>query len=108
MVATAAAEVPRRRALGAQNGPHPIGGRGNFDSRREVEANGIGQAFADPLAALGQQLVGTAQFLAVIAQHQAALVDQAIRADVAVVARFEAAGVIVLAAVDGDVLDAFA
>ena len=79
-----------------------------LDSRREVEADRVRRGFADLLAALGDQLVGAAQLLAVIAEHQAALVDQAEGADIAVVARLEPARVIVLAAVDGDILDAFA
>ena len=60
------------------------------------------------LRPLGDQLVGAAQFLAVIAEHDAALVDEAEAADIAVVARFETARVIVLAALDGHVLDPLA
>ena len=106
--------APRQRKfhggapLRAQDRAHAVGGDGRLDSGREVEADRIGRGFADLLAALGDQLVGAAQLLAVIAEHQAALVDQAEAADVAVVAGLEAARVIVLGAVDGDVLDALA
>src|SRR5206468_11355877 len=46
--------------------------------------------------------------LAVIAQHRAALMDEAKGADIAVVTRFEPAGIIVVAALDCDVIDALA
>ena len=52
-------------------------------------------------------MIGTAKLLAVVAKHQAAPVDNAERADVAVMARFEPARVIVLLTIDGDILDAF-
>ena len=104
----AAAEVPRRRAGRAEDRAHAVGGDGRLDAGRQMEADGIRRRVTDLTAALRHHLVGAAQFLAVIAEHQAALMDQAEAADVAVVARFQPAAVIVLAALDGDVLDALA
>mgnify|MGYP003287646920 CR=1 FL=1 len=76
--------------------------------RREMEADGERHRAAHLAPAFLDQLVGAAQFLAVIAEHQAALVDQAEAPDVAVVGRANAARIIVLRAVDGDVGDALA
>ena len=53
-------------------------------------------------------VVGAAQLLAVIAEHQAALVDQPEAADVAIMSGGNAARIIVLRAVDGDIGDALA
>src|SRR5207244_2147951 len=102
----AAAEVPRWGAARAQDRAHAVSGHICLDSRSKVETHRVRRGFADLLASLGLQLVGATQFLAVIAEHEAALVDQAEGADVAVVACLEPARVIVLAAVDGDILDA--
>src|SRR5206468_3941994 len=54
----AAAEVPRRRTLRAQDRAHAVGGRGRLDPWREVEAYGIRRGVADLLASFGDQLVG--------------------------------------------------
>src|SRR5579884_1884881 len=107
-ISAAAAEVPRRSAFRTQDRAHSVGGDRRFDPRRKVEEHTVRRAFADLLAAPGDQLVRAAQFLAVVAEHQAALVDQSEGAEITVVARLEAARVIVLAAVNGDVIDSLA
>ena len=71
-----------------------------------MEADGIRRGVTDPPAAFRHHLVGASQLLAVIAEHQAALMHQSETADVAVVSRFQPATVVVLAALDGDVLHA--
>ena len=74
-------------------------------SPRRPGRDGSGSRRAQPRGSsrrpFGDQLVLAAHFLAVVAEHQAALVDQAEAADIAVVAGLEPAAVIVLAAVDG-------
>src|SRR5438067_1435219 len=75
-VAAATAEVPWRRRARAQDRAHAVGGDRRFNPGREVEAHRIRRGLANLLAALGDQLVGAAQFLAVIAEHQAALMDE--------------------------------
>src|SRR5947209_8806670 len=91
-IAAAAAEVPRRRALRTKNCPHAVGGDRRFDPRRQVEADRIRRGLADFLATLGQELVRPAQLLAVVAEHQASLVDHCERANITGVARLQAAG----------------
>src|SRR5436190_19895587 len=81
-----AAEIPRRRAGWAQDRAHAIGSRRRLDARGEMEADGEGDRLADLLAALGEKLVVAAHFLAVIAEHDGALVDEAAAAAVAVLA----------------------
>src|SRR6185503_17688348 len=107
-IGAAAAEVPWRRALRTEDRPHAVGGNRCLYSGGEVETDGVGRCVPDLLTSPGLQLVGAAQFLAVIAEHQTALVDHAEAADIAVVARLEPARVIVIAALDRDILDALA
>src|SRR5687768_11537474 len=71
---TPAAEVPRRSAASAQDGAHAVGGERRLDVGGEMEAGSEGDRVADLAAAFLDQLVGAAQLLAVIAEHQAALV----------------------------------
>src|SRR3954471_16626118 len=73
-----------------------------------MEADSVGRRLADFLAALGDELIGPADLLSVIAEHNAAFVNEAEGTDVAVVAGLEAARIIVLIAADLDILDAFA
>src|SRR6185503_12735458 len=105
-IAAAATEVPWRRAFRSKDRTHAVDGDRRLHSRREVEASGVGRGFADLLAPLCHELVGATKLLSVIAKHQAALVDQAERPDIAVVARFEAARIIVLSPIDRDVFHA--
>src|SRR5215210_5544865 len=79
---TPTAEIPRRSAARAQDRAHGVSGQGRLDVGGEMEAGGEGDRVADLAAAFLDQLVGAAQLLAVIAEHQAALVDQAEAADV--------------------------
>src|SRR6185503_3146727 len=106
-ISPATAEIPWRRAPRAKDRAHSVRSDRRLDARREVEADSVRHRFADFLAALGDQLVSPAELLAVISEHLAALVDQAKAADIAVVAGLEPACVIVLAALDRHVFDAF-
>src|SRR5215210_1160540 len=106
-IAAATPKIPRRRALRAQDRAHAVGGDRRLHSRGEMEAHRIRRRFADLLASLGLQLIGAAEFLAVIAEHEAALVDHSECAHIAVVAGLQPAGVIVFGALDCDVLDSF-
>src|SRR4051794_19804530 len=65
-IAAAAAEVPRRRALGAQDRAHAVRGDRRLHARRKMEAHRVRRRLADLLASLGLQLVGAAKLLAVI------------------------------------------
>src|SRR4051812_39360012 len=49
----AAAKVPWRRSLRAEDRAHAVGGGGDLDPWSKVKADGIGSRFADLLAALG-------------------------------------------------------
>src|SRR4249919_3519467 len=100
-VPAATAEIPRRRPARAQDCAHSVSSDSRLDSGREMEAHRIRRRLADFPAPLWHELIGPAQLFAVIAQHQAALVNQAEGANIAVVARLEPTCVIVLATVDG-------
>src|SRR4051794_21294060 len=67
----AATEIPRRNATRAQDRAHAVSRDRDLDRRRQMEAHGISRGLADLLAALRDQLIGAAQFLAVVAEHQA-------------------------------------
>ena len=73
-----------------------------------MEAHGVSDRLADLLAAFGDQLLSAAQFLTVVPKHDAALVDEAKRPKIAVVARFQPTRIIVLGMIDRDVFDSLA
>ena len=66
----ARAEVPRRRPARAQDRAHAVGGHGRLDARGEMEADRERHRRPRPPRRARAQLVGAAQFLAVIAEHQ--------------------------------------
>ena len=86
-----AAEIPGGSAGRTENRTHTVGGRGRFDSGREVETDRVGHVDLDLLAAARGELVLPAHFLAVISKDNRAFVGQAEAAHITVVRRVDAA-----------------
>jgi len=74
----------------------------------EMEADGKGRSVLRLAPGLGNQLVGAAQLLSIIAEEKNPTVEQSEGAQIAVVARLDSARIIVLRAVDEDVRDSLA